>query len=56
MGRLTDWQRMNRKMEEILTRQADPNKPSPLAERWAFLDRLDNAGRRALQDEKEGGG
>lgn len=51
MVELTEAQRIQRDMKEILRRQADPKRPSPLAERWAYLDRRDAAGRAALEQE-----
>jgi hypothetical protein len=42
----TDAKRIQREMEEILRQQADPNRPSPMAEFWAYLDE-----RRALQSQ-----
>ena len=42
----TEWARIQREMEEILRRQADPDRPSPLVEFWDYLDQR-NANRRA---------
>ena len=37
-------------MAKILKGQADPGRPSPLADRWAHLDRLDRLRRAALAE------
>ena len=38
---IRDDERIAREMERILRDQAAPNRPSPLAERWAYLEKVD---------------
>lgn len=39
--------RAQREMERILAHQADPARPSPLAERWSYLDAQERARQQA---------
>lgn len=50
--KLSEEERIRQEMDRILREQADPNRPSPLVERWGYLDRR-KPGRAALREDGE---
>jgi hypothetical protein len=47
--------RIQRAMEKILRKQADPDRPSPLVEQWAYFEERDRTARRFYEKHAGGG-